>query len=160
MKTIAYFPRLVLFSILLIGASCSQNGEFSLLDGQKKSLDDYKGQWLLVNFWAEWCAPCLEEIPAINQFAHLNEPNDVRVLGVSYEPLSNHELKALVDQWDIQYPMIATDPVPVLPFSLPPTLPTSYLIDPSGKLVKRLVGLQNLESLTKVVAEAKKAYKK
>jgi len=160
MKTIAYFPRLVLFSILLISAGCSQNGEFDLLGGQKRSLDDYKGHWLLVNFWAEWCAPCIEEIPAINQFARLNESNNVRVLGVSYEPLSNQQLKALVNQWDIQYPMIATDPIPVLPFSLPPTLPTSYLIDPSGKLVKRLVGLQTLESLTKVIVEAKKAYKK
>ena len=126
--------------------SCGDNSQFTLLNGTEKSFDDYRGDWLVVNFWAQWCSPCLEEIPALNQIAKQSQLN-VRVLGVSFDPLSNQELKRLVKKWDFQYPVLASSPVPILPFGLPKSLPTNYIFNPKGELVAKLTGKQSYQSL-------------
>ncbi len=124
-----------------------------MLSGERKSLDDYRGQWLLVNFWAEWCSPCLEEFPELNQLAQAKSEQGIQVIGISYDPLSNTDLKQKVEDLNILYPVMATDPVPVLPFGLPPTLPTNYLISPQGEVVAKLVGKQSAHSINKVIQE-------
>jgi len=155
MKTIAYLSTRILIPITLFVTGCSQNGEFTLLNGQKHSLDDFKGSWVVINFWAEWCAPCLEEIPALNRLAKVGEQQGITVIGVSYDPLNTTELKAVTEKWQFQYAVMATEPVPILPFKLPATLPTNYLLDPDGQVVSKLVGKQDYESLVRAIEQAK-----
>ena len=155
MKTIAYFVQLFVISLLLL--ACSKNGEFRLLDGKDTSLDDYSGQWLVINFWAEWCAPCLEEIPELNLIHKEREAYNVSVIGVSYDPIANEELIARVKKLGFEYPVMATNPVPILPFSLPQSLPTNYIIDPSGQVAAKLIGTQTHESLIEALKKAKQA---
>lgn len=160
MKTIAYFLRIVPISLILILlSSCNQNNRFYLLDGNAHYLSDFSGRWLVINFWAEWCAPCLEEVPALNSLADHEEQLNVIVIGISYDQLSNLELVEIVEKWGIQYSVIATEPVPMLPFSLPPSLPSNYLIDPDGNVAQILVGKQTLDTLKQALIEAKKQYK-
>lgn len=155
MKTIAYLVRRILITLCLIVSGCSQNGDFTLLDGQKLSFDDFNGRWVIVNFWAEWCAPCLEEVPELNRLARSSGELNVAVLGVSYDPLKPSELKSLVEKWQLEYPVMNTEPVPILPFGLPETLPTNYLLDPRGQVVAKLIGKQDYQSLVEALKQAK-----
>ena len=155
MKTIAYFLRTILISLCILLVSCSQNGEFRLLDGNLSSLDDFRGKWVVINFWAEWCAPCIEEIPELNHLAAQGEELNVVVIGVSFDPIENEELSGLVNKLDIQYPVMATNPSPILPFALPPTLPTNYLLTPEGEVATKLVGTQSYETLVSALNKAK-----
>ncbi len=155
MKTIAYFFTFVLSGMTLILTGCTQNSEFSLLNGEKKHLSDYSKDLVIINFWAEWCAPCLEEVPALNQLHHESTELNVAVIGVSYDQLESAKLREVVQKWDIQYPVMATEPVPILPFGLPETLPTNYLLRPDGEIVAKLIGKQDLESLKRAIEAAK-----
>jgi len=158
MKTIAYFTRVILLSLAFIVTGCSDNTQFTFLNGDSHTQSDYNGQWLVVNFWAQWCAPCIEEIPEINRLAADGSKTNLTVIGVSYDDLTNQALLKIVKEVNIQYPVIATDPIPILSFSLPPTLPTNYIINPEGEVVVKLVGKQTYESLKKAVEDAKTSY--
>jgi len=136
--------------------SCIKEPDFYLLDGSGHQLKDYQGKWLVVNFWADWCSPCREEIPDLNQLYSSTERNELEVIGISYDPLSNEEIKQIVTDWGIAYPVIATDPMPILPFKLPNSLPANYIFNPKGELMAKLSGTQTYESLTKLLKTLKK----
>lgn len=155
MKTIAYLRRITLISMFILISSCSKNGEFELLDGKKQSIDDYSGQWLVVNFWAEWCSPCIKEIPELNRLSNQSSEHNVAVIGVSYDPVPNQKLVEDIKRLDFQYPVMATEPVPILPFKLPASLPTNYIIAPDGTIAAKLVGTQDFDSLLKELNKAK-----
>ncbi|WP_185964309.1 TlpA disulfide reductase family protein [Aliikangiella marina] len=136
-------------------AGCSQNGEFMLMNGEKRSLDDYQGSWVVVNFWAEWCAPCLEEVPELNKIHGTSADQPIQVIGVSFDPLENQQITAIINKWKIKYPVMASDPVPILPFGLPAQLPTNYLINPQGEVVEKLIGKQSAETILKAIGRTK-----
>ncbi|MGX5173746.1 TlpA family protein disulfide reductase [Aliikangiella sp. IMCC44653] len=159
MKTIAQIRNKLLFgcflAILATLSACQENNQFTLLDGDgaKVSLSQYKGNLIIINFWAEWCAPCLEEIPALNQVHQEN--NQTIVIGVSYDQLSKDELKSIVTKWDFKYPVMATSPSPILPFSLPKTLPTNYIVNSKGEVLLMLEGKQDHNSLNLALNQLK-----
>jgi thiol-disulfide isomerase/thioredoxin len=159
MKTIAYFLRIVLLSVTLIIGSCSDNNQFTTLDGQVFSESQFLGKWQVINFWAKWCAPCIEEVPELNQLALESKEMNMVVIGVSFDPLSNEQLKKVVSEIGIQYIVMATEPAPILSYSLPPTLPTNYIIAPDGQIVTKLVGKQTYDSLKNAILTAKTNYK-
>jgi len=159
MKTIPYFFSLVLFIGILILTSCQAKPDFYLLDGQAKRLSDYQGSWLVVNFWAEWCAPCRAEIPELNKFSALGHQLGWQVIGISYDQLNNEAMRQMVKKLDIRYPIVASTPNPILPFALPTQLPGNYIFNPKGKLVAKVKGEQNLESLSKLLKNLRKNYK-
>lgn len=158
MKTIAYLFKISLFWLSLLLISCGQDTQFYYLDGSRHSESEYRGQWLVVNFWAEWCGPCLEEVPELNKLAESASELNLSIIGISYDHLTNWELDSIVKKWDIQYPVMATDPIPLLSFEMPNTLPTNYIISPKGELVKILQGKQTLESLKSSLVKAKNEY--
>jgi len=160
MKTIPYFKSLFLLIAVLFGQSCSEQNDFHLLGQTPKSLTDYQGKWLIVNFWAEWCAPCRKETPELNRLYHERMALNLEILGVSYDPLPNEDISQIVSEWKIEYPIMATNPVPILPFSLPNSLPGNYIINPNGEVVAKLKGEQTFESVTKLLITLKKQYSK
>ena len=147
MKTISYFKKAILFITLSFLLSCSKPPDFYLIDGQAKRLSDYHGKWLIVSFWAEWCSPCLEEIPELNHLYAEREMHNLAIIGISYDPLKNEELSELIEKWNIQYPIMASSPMPVLPFKLPKKLPGNYIISPDGDILAKLSGTQNKDML-------------
>lgn len=151
MKTIPYIKTLLLCFLLVFCQSCNKSNDFYILDGKGQNLSDYKGQWLLINFWAEWCAPCREEIPELNILLNQTKMDNLSIIGVSFDPLSNDELRHVIKRLDIEFPVMATEPMPVLPFSLPRSLPSNYLYNPNGELVLKFSGTQTVESLTKLL---------
>lgn len=122
--------------------------DFSLpdLSGQVHKLSDYRGKWVLVNYWATWCPPCREELPELEVF-YTGDKERVMVLGVNMEDIDHGALKVFVDDQFLSYPILrarANDARLVGPVT---ALPTSYLIDPQGEIVARQVGPVTADSI-------------
>lgn len=111
--------------------------------GQIESL---RGQWVVINYWAEWCGPCIKEIPELNKLHR--ERKDLTVLGVNYDGAEGEDLSRQVNELGIDFPMLADDPAASLGTSRPMVLPTTLVLDPSGALTQTLVGPQTHQSLS------------
>lgn len=105
-------------------------------------LDD---RWVVVNYWAEWCAPCLHELPEFNSLAAANP--EVVVLGVNYDGISGEALRELSDRMDIQFSVMGEDFEQSLQLERPQVLPTTYIFNPQGELAHTLPGPQTEASL-------------
>lgn len=113
--------------------------------GDAVSQADLDGRWVVVNYWAEWCAPCLHELPEFNSLAAASP--QVRVLGVNYDGVSGAELLALSDRMNIEFSVMGTDFEESLKLERPQVLPTTYIFDPEGTLQHSLPGPQTEASL-------------
>ena len=115
---------------------------FEAVSGQSYSWKSE--QWTLVNYFAEWCKPCLEELPELNELAQSGE---LRVFGISYDSLSDQEIISLIERYQIQFPVLKTSSLEVLPLSLPAVLPTTYILSPDGEIVDVLHGKVTIEGI-------------
>ena len=116
------------------------------------ALDAHRGQWVLVNYWARWCKPCIKEIPELNALDR--EREDVTVLGVNYDGLAGEALAAQLDDLGVEFATLAADPAAELGTQRPVVLPTTFILDPGGRLVSTLVGPQTLETLEQALLDA------
>jgi thiol-disulfide isomerase/thioredoxin len=132
--------RRAVFLICLALASLSVQA-FTLVDskGKTHSLAQYKGKWVLVNFWATWCPPCLEEIPDLVAL-HENRKNNLVVLGVAMDYQDPKSVLQFADQMMVSYPIILGDQKMAAQVGSIPGLPTTYLYNPQGKVVAYNVG--------------------
>ena len=132
---------------LLVGVLTQQNlkVDFTTLDGQGQRWSHSQGNWKVVNYFAEWCAPCLREMPELNHF-YQQHNEEIDIFAVSFDPLNKEQLTTLQKKYDIQFPII--DKLNTLPWSRPPSsLPTTYILDADGKVQKQLKGEQSAEKL-------------
>ena len=109
MKRAVLMISLLIFGLASGFASHSAQA-FTLVDskGKKHSLAQYKGKWVLVNFWATWCPPCLEEIPDLVAL-HENKKNNLIVLGVAMDYQDGKAVLQFSDQMMVTYPIILGD---------------------------------------------------
>jgi len=140
---------LVLVAVLLAASSvAAEKVDFTLpdLEGKSVSLSDFRGKWVIVNYWATWCPPCLEEIPDLVALYEAH-PDNVVVLGVDYEEVGLDYLKEFVDSHFISYPVVRMEPQPVTELGPVLGLPTSYIISPEGEVVARQEGPVTREAI-------------
>ncbi|TGD72059.1 TlpA family protein disulfide reductase [Mangrovimicrobium sediminis] len=119
---------------------------------ERLDLDDYRGRWVVINYWAQWCKPCREEIPELNDFAQRYP--EVAVLGVNYDGARDAELQAQIDSFGIRFPTLLEDPAAGLGVARPQVLPTTVFIGPDGALAATRAGPQTLESLAEATGQA------
>ena len=130
--------------------------DFETLAGERMKWQNLEGQWVVVNFFAEWCAPCLKEIPELNAFARFADTqNDLSMFAVSYDLLNDQELLEVKQKYDIEFSLIKPQ-MQASPFERPAALPVTYILDPEGNLRKRLMGEQTDESLQQVIGALKR----
>jgi len=128
---------------------------FTDSEGKENKLSQYKGKWVLVNFWATWCPPCRKEIPELSDF-HL-ENEDAVVIGVNYEPgLKDERLKKFMAVYLISYPVTRVNDAIIDAVGQPRGLPTSVLINPRGEIVKTISGMVTDKTLNQIIAQYEK----
>lgn len=108
------------------------------LDGVPVRLSAFRGQWVVVNFWATWCGPCIREIPLLD--ALHRERDDVTVIGVNFEEIDHQDLEQFVDRMSISYPVVEVGAEPLVPFEPLKGLPSTFLVSPDGVPVAAKVG--------------------
>jgi thiol-disulfide isomerase/thioredoxin len=126
---------------MLLG--CSED-ELHLLGGGKKQLSDYRGNWLLINYWASWCKPCIHEIPELNL---LDAEPHIQVLGYNFDHLKGESLQAELQRFAIGYPSLIAEPSAIFEQAVPGGLPATMLIDPDGQFRSWLMGPQTKASV-------------
>ncbi len=126
---------------LILAVRAVPASAFTLTDSKGKvhRLADYKGRWVLVNFWATWCPPCLEEIPDLVAL-HENKKNRLVVIGIAMDYQDPRQVLDFADQQMISYPIVLGDQRSTAEVGPVRGLPTTYLFDPNGKVVAYNVG--------------------
>ncbi|MDR8017341.1 TlpA disulfide reductase family protein [Ectopseudomonas guguanensis] len=115
--------------------------------GRKVTAASLDGQWLIINYWAEWCAPCRTEIPELNALEEALKSRSARVIGVNFDALQGDALKRAADSFDIRFTVLAQDPAGRFELPRNDVLPVTYIVDADGKLRERLVGEQTSAGL-------------
>ena len=146
-------PLLAMFLLSLSTVSAAANN-FVLKDmaGKKHTLSEYKGKWVIVNYWATWCPPCLEEVPDLVALYDSRKNKDLVILGVAFDYQSAKEVTDYVNDMLISYPIVLGDDDVMKQIGFSDVLPTSYIYNPRGELIKTKHGLvtkQYLDSLLK-----------
>lgn len=123
----------------------------TLLDGTAYDLADHRGKWVVVNFWATWCSPCLKEMPELSALDAMRE--DVEVIGLAYEEIDVADMRAFLDKHPVVYPIAIVDTYdPPADFETPRGLPMTVLIAPDGRVVESTIGGVTAASLEAAIA--------
>ncbi len=110
-----------------------------LIDGSDYDITTHRGNWVVVNLWATWCAPCLKEMPELSALHDAHE--NVSVLGLTYEQIEPDVLRELLTQRVVSYPIAIVDPYALPPgIEAPRGLPMTYLVDPQGNVKREFLG--------------------
>ncbi len=129
--------RSLLILLSLIFSLTGHATDFALEDtqGNVHRLSDYRGKWVLVNFWATWCLPCLNEIPELNGLHEAHKEKDLVVIGVAMESGSTKAVADFSREHDIKYPVVVGDRRIAASIGQVEVLPSSYLFSPKGDVV-------------------------
>ena len=146
--------RFGLLVFLLACAFSAQAFTFTDSKGKTQSLEQYKGKWVLVNFWATWCPPCLEEIPDLVAL-HEDRKNNLVVIGVAMDYRNPKEVLQFADQMMISYPMVLGDYKLAAQVGAVNGLPTTYLYNPQGKQVAYNVGAITRDAIERYIRSKK-----
>ena len=112
------------------------------LDGRTLTSEDLQGKVTLVNFWATWCGPCRAEIPDLIRLQE-RYPDQLQIIGVSEDEGPTQVVETFAAQYGINYPIVMSTPELDRAFPGVMALPTSFIVDPDGRVVRTHVGLVN-----------------
>jgi thiol-disulfide isomerase/thioredoxin len=158
--------RKITFYLLVLGfllglSNAARAADFTLTDstGKIHKLSQYKGKWVLVNFWATWCPPCLAEIPDLNEL-HEDKKNNVAVFGIALQYANPKQVIDFAEGLMVSYPIVLGNPKIASQIGPVDGLPTTYLYNPQGKLVAHQLGPITKEAVVEFIRGADKTAKK
>ena len=147
MKLKLTLPLLCLFLF-----SC-EKGDIELFDARPIFSSEFSGNWILVNYWADWCAPCIKELPELFEFAEEN--NDVLVYVYNFDELDKEDLKPVAKRFNLKLPSLISHPREIWGIQTPPAVPATFFINPEGVVVESLFRPQTKDSLSSVLSSLK-----
>jgi len=116
------------------------------LHGETVSLSDFRQKWVVLNYWATWCAPCRKEIPDLSSLHEARE--DIIVLGLAFEDTEMENFDEFLEEFHPSYPILLVDVyAPPEPFGAPKVLPTTIILNPEGVPVKTYLGPVTRENI-------------
>lgn len=150
-------PRLLAIAALAfvtpaIATAAKPELKVTTLDGKPFDLAAQRGKWVVVNYWATWCVPCIKEMPDISNF--VKSRKDVAAIGLAFEDTEASDIVAFLHKHPVVYPIAQVDvTAPPKDFDSPKGLPTTYLIAPDGHVAQRFVGPVTAEKLNEAIAK-------
>ena len=142
-----------LFCLFLL-ISC-QKADIDLHNSKDIVSENLKGQWVMINYWADWCPPCLKEMPELVAFASANK--DVQVFAFNFDQLDGEDLDYEINKFGVDITSILTHPRDIWGIESPATLPATYFINPEGEIVQSLFRPQTQETLEDILRSLKEA---
>ena len=141
--------KISVYAFILILISCAKP-DLVTSDNKKIFLDDLYGKWVVINYWADWCPPCIKEIPELNKL-NAKYSDELNVFLFNFDRLEGEELKNQLRKIDAKVPSLVTDPQSIYNFTIPESLPVTFVINKKGELSNILQGPQTLEEMEKVL---------
>jgi thiol-disulfide isomerase/thioredoxin len=135
----------VLFLALAAGTAAAATAakpslSVKTLDGATFDLSKQSGKWVIVNFWATWCSPCLKELPDISAFVAAHK-DKVAAIGLDFEDADKQDVEEFLKKHPLSYPVAQVDiDNPPKDFDVPKGLPNTYVIAPDGHVAKAFLG--------------------
>ena len=143
-----------LFCLLLLFA-CQKN-DIEVFNGSNTNLTKLEGSWVVINYWADWCAPCIKEIPELNEFAYENK--DILVFTFNFDQLDQEDLAPVANKFNIKVPSLVTHPRDIWGIQTPPAVPATFFINPNGELSLSLFRPQTKDALNSILLDLKQAF--
>jgi len=150
----AIIRAVAVLGISLILAGCAEDIGVDQY-GRKVAVERLEGQWLVINYWAQWCAPCRTEIPELNALEKQLKEQSVQVLGVNFDALQGEKLSKAAQDMGITFTVLAQDPAERYQLPRAEVLPVTYIVDDQGRMRERLLGEQTAAGLTARLAALK-----
>lgn len=134
-------------------ASDTPELRIATIDGKTYDLAERRGRWVVVNFWATWCAPCIKEMPELSALDTMRD--HIEVIGLAYEEIELADMQAFLKQHPVSYPIAILDVAdPPKAFDTPRGLPMTYLIGPDGKVAEKFLGPVDAKKIEAAIAKA------
>ena len=143
------YKKLLAYGFFSLFLGCAQPDLYTS-ENKKIFLDDLKGKWILINYWADWCPPCIKEIPELNKLNSLYD-DQVAVFLFNFDRLEGEELREQLAKIKAEVPSLISDPQLIYDYDVPDALPVTFIIDKEGKLSSVLKGPQTLEEIKDVL---------
>ena len=141
--------KISVYAFIFILISCAKP-DLVTSNNKKIFLDDLYGKWVVINYWADWCPPCIKEIPELNKL-NAKYSDELNVFLFNFDRLEGEELKNQLRKIDAKVPSLVTDPQSIYNFTIPESLPVTFVINKKGELSNILRGPQTLEEMEMVL---------
>ncbi len=146
--------KIITFFCLILLVGC-QNNDIEVLNGSDTSIEKMQGKWIVVNYWADWCAPCIKEIPELVEFAEEN--TDILVYAFNFDELDSEDLEPIAKKFKVDIPSLISHPREIWGIETPPAVPATFFINPQGVLVKSFFRPQTKDSLNEILDRLQKS---
>jgi peroxiredoxin len=110
------------------------------LDGKMVSLDDYKGKVVLLNIWATWCPPCVEEMPSMEKLYQELKGENFEILAVSIDVLGAKEVIPFMKKYKLSFPALTDSKGAIKSLYQTTGVPESFIINKDGIIVEKVIG--------------------
>ena len=147
--------KIIQLFCLLILFACQKN-DIEVFNGSNTNLNKLEGNWIVINYWADWCAPCIKEIPELNEFA--DENKDILVFTFNFDQLDQEDLSPVAKKFNIEVPSLVTHPRDIWGIQTPPAVPATFFINPNGELSLSLFRPQTKDELNNILLDLKQAF--
>lgn len=121
------------------------------LEGKTVRNTDLHGKVVILNFWATWCPPCRDEVPDFVRLQSKYRDKGLAIVGLSLDAGGANDVRPFVDEYDVNYTMLIANQETAESYGGIQGIPTSFLLDREGKIVKRFVGRASAEAFEEAI---------
>lgn len=117
----------------------------------------YEKHWVIFNYWASWCTPCVKEISQLNEFHEHFKNRGVRVVGINVSPQDKFYMQQIKDKWKIHYPIVTSNILSDF-FMTPEYIPVTVIMSPHGHIKAIIKGEVTERMLVKLISTQEQKY--